>query len=162
MVAITMAWIASIFAGVTWYNGHRFRTTVDAGAIGILRADWHPSLRPSFFRFELPGERSINQFWALCPSVEWYSNQQWIAIPMWVMLVACAAPLVVPELRRYKRSKSSHECFRCGYSLDGLQARTCPECGAKTSGKRPPLKFSLLLLACLIIPLSLMVIRLIW
>lgn len=161
MVAITVAWIASTFA-VILYNGQRFCIILDAGGTGALFvADWAPSVRPSGFELESPGDRSIDQFWRLCPSVKWYSNQKWIAIPMWVMLVACAAPLVVPELRRNKRSKS-HECFQCGYSLDGMQGHTCPECGTKASGKRPPLKFSLLLMVCLVLPLSLMVIPIIW
>ena len=53
-------------------------------------------------------------------------------VPIWYPLGACmSAPvwLLVRGPVRRQRRRRRHECEQCGYSLVGLTAPRCPECG---------------------------------
>lgn len=52
-----------------------------------------------------------------------------VQMPAWVLAVACAAPLVVARTVTKRWRRASGRCLSCGYSLRGLTARRCPECG---------------------------------
>jgi hypothetical protein len=51
----------------------------------------------------------------------------YLGIPFWLVLAACAVPTIARQLRASRKDKQGH-CCRCGYDLRATPD-LCPECG---------------------------------
>jgi hypothetical protein len=63
-------------------------------------------------------------------SFNWHGPDYTIAfvgVPLWLVLVACALPVMAKRLRARGRQKRGY-CLRCGYDLRATPGQ-CPECG---------------------------------
>ncbi len=74
-------------------------------------------------------ERYIHYFKPL-PMIDLDAAGGWfVAIPLWLVLLALAGPTVV--LWRRDRPIPRGHCRSCGYNLTGNVSGVCPECGTK-------------------------------
>ena len=65
------------------------------------------------------------------PDGRFYSwTSGFVRIPLWMPLTAAAAGTVAV----WRKPRRRGVCAACGYSLEGLAAGTCPECGKPAPG----------------------------
>ena len=62
------------------------------------------------------------------PTYVWMSRRGWSLITLIVGLPASAAFFLL-----HSRLGRNPRCYRCGYSMHGLRATVCPECGTAAS-----------------------------
>ena len=64
--------------------------------------------------------------------VQWWFEVQWpfgwIAVPLWLPFALIAIPTVYFWFTD-RRLPRPGQCTQCGYNLQGLTSKRCPECG---------------------------------
>ena len=105
----------------------RLQCIIANGGICIYRfTGLTTGLHGTSLRVVFPHNGSYRVWWFRAGS----RRGQWgLYIPMW----AVAGTFLAVAALAYKRPPPAGHCGRCGYSLRGLTARRCPECGADLS-----------------------------
>jgi hypothetical protein len=79
---------------------------------------------------------SLKPYWP-APEMNW----DWlVSIPLWIPAAASAlflTPVVIVGHRKRRRTRSG-TCLTCGYSLAGIVADRCPECGQPDNNRVRP------------------------
>jgi len=77
------------------------------------------------FVFRLPQR----DYWGSGGVLGWKRRNPALVIPLWIILLAFAAPTAYLWRRSWRRGIPGKACASCGYDLTGNVSGVCPECG---------------------------------
>lgn len=117
-----------------WLSGGRVAwSRFDPAAASTPPVHQPPSLRAR--SYAMP-----NGSWFWKPYFARQAAGWFVGVPLWIPAVPITVIGPIPMLFRaghkarswFRRRVPEGVCTSCGYSLHGLQSRTCPECGSPT------------------------------
>jgi hypothetical protein len=98
-------------------------------AIGTqLAAQWREQGDATAARLLSAGGGSVSQPWRR----GYVHNALAAVLALWLLAAAGLSTASVFRQRRIHRWLLANRCVRCGYSLEGVEGGTCPECGDST------------------------------
>lgn len=139
-------YIVTLTCAGLWYgNGVDLEVRVCEGAVGIFSGD--PNADGHWIRHwgDVPDGFFLRSKWpptivtpCLVPKRGSIGKVTITHIPLWPLVVLAVATAAVQQWKYRKRRTGPDTCL-CGYSLQGNQSGTCPECGSPILNRsRPP------------------------
>jgi hypothetical protein len=139
--AVAALWTISGWWDVGWTHTGARRTWSIIAARGMLAFVVSPrtaadgeqrvdGLGEGFWTTRLTIDAAPNWYWTPIADTGNRPPQWRLALPLWWFVAAGSLLAATLRYRSYQRRRPPGHCQACGYSLAGVAAGNCPECGA--------------------------------